>query len=297
MNIEYGPGPTDLSFQLHPPYRLKLMNVESYIQWFDIEAAKILNCWEVKEANGLVGFRLNTDRYRALLDSISDTRFREPITNMKATCDWDGKQVCTQYPNAKPYYEDDPAYLFFLPYTSVAMAAFHLTLDKIIQAVKAPEQLALYEKQETHVMLQKEYIPDDSKAVRVLCAFNWLRTTHSQQLNQVNHTIVPDSEKDFVLPNVQYIYTIGHHILQVAPNTLHLGYLRDSDWSEEQQLPHQNQTHLIIGLLELKRSAVCSLLGEILHELPENWLTCPQFLDQMGKWYGHEWSIMTINNP
>ena len=42
-------------------YRLKLMNIESYIQWFDIEAAKILNCWEVKEANGLVGLRLNTD--------------------------------------------------------------------------------------------------------------------------------------------------------------------------------------------------------------------------------------------
>ena len=297
MNIEYGPVMTGLYSQLRPLYKVKLMNIESYIQWFDIEAAKILNCWEVKEANGLVGLRLNTDRYRVLLDSISDPRFREPINNMEATCDWDGKQVCTQYPNTKPYYEDDPAYLFFLPYTSVAMAAFHLTLDKIVQAVLSPEQLELYEKQETQIMLQKESIPDDSKVVRVLCAFNWLRATLSRQLNQVNFTTVPDSEKDFVLPNVQYIYIIGHHILQVAPNTLHLGYVDHNGWSEEQQRPHQSQTHLIIGLLELKRSAVCSLLGEILQELPDDWLTSPQFLSQMGNWYGHEWSIMTINNP
>lgn len=177
------------------------------------------------------------------------------------------------------------------------MAAFNLTLDKIVQAMQSPKQSALYEKQETQIVLQKESIPDDTVTGCVLCASNWLRATLSRRLNQVTYTIVPEDEKGFVQPHVQYMYAIGHHVLQVAPNTLHLGYINHNSWNEEKQLSHQNQTHLIIGLLELKRAATCSLLGEILQELPENWLTSPQFLSQMGNGYGHEWSIMTINNP
>lgn len=259
------------------------MNALNMYDLFDLELVKALNCWEIYKTESSVGFRLNRSKHEKLISTIQERRLLDDIvTNKSCTCAWDGKQVETHHASGVTSQSESHS-LFFLPFSNAACVAYNLTLDKIFQKIEADEADHSLQYQ---IHFKPKDVPHDSLDIRINCIFNWLLFYTWNQLNKIEHTIDVDEL------GALEIYQIKPYVLKVRHNSLHLGTYSLNQFQEEASYPN-NPSGLLNGLLELKRSGFCALVGIALQQIPDDWLENPIFLEKLGHWYGNEWSILS----